>query len=179
MADVNVLIITHYTAQGRHCFDRLDVATIASEPVPAHNTTVWQPPPLVVPATPATSINCSILQVNYLLQVKAAISWAINPTIDIPLVLGNVPLPGTEASPQPAMPPPQQGLEPLPLLGLVPPSQPQPEGIPYAMPPQPMPQPYPPSVSILLDPFPPPSPRYDDKSSSQLPPGFIDPIKKI
>ena len=164
--------MVHYTAQGHHRYDSLDVATIASEPVPAHNTTVWQPPPLVVPATSATSINCGILQVNYFLRVKAAISWAINPTIDIPLVLGNVPLPGTEASPQPTMPP-------LQGLGLVPPPQPQPGGIPYAMPPQPMPQPFPPPASIPLDPFPPPPPRYDDKSSSQLPPGFIDPIKKI
>ena len=121
--------LVHYTAGGHHRYDRLDVATIASEPVPAHNTTVWQPPPLAVPNTPATSINCDILQVNYFLRVKAAISWAINPTIDIPLVLGNVPLPG---SPQPTTLPPQQGLEPHPSLGLVPPSQPQPGGIPMA-----------------------------------------------
>ena len=165
--------LVYYTAQGRHRHDSLDVATIASEPVPAHNTTVWKPPPLAVPDTPATSINCGILQVNYFLRVKAAISWAINPTINIPLVIGNVPLPGTEAGPQPTILPPQQGLEPHPPLGFVPPPQPQPEGIPYAIPPQPMLQPYP------FDPFPPPPPRYDDKSSNQLRPGIIDPIKKI
>ena len=165
--------LVYYTAQGHYRQDSLDVATIASEPVPAHNTTVWKPPPLAVPDTPATSINCGILQVNYFLRVKAAISWAINPTINIPLVIGNVPLPGTEAGPQPTILPPQQGLEPHPPLGFVPPPQPQPEGIPYTIPPQPMLQPYP------FDPFPPPPPRYDDKSSNQLPPGFIDPIKKI
>ena len=153
--------LVHYTAQGHHRYDRLyDIATIASEPVPAHNTTVWQPPPLAVPATPATLINCGILQVNYYLQVKVAISWAVNPTIDIPLVLGNVPLQGTEASSQPTMPP-QQGLEPLPSLGLMAPPQSQPGGILYAMP-------HPPPASIPLDPFPPPyddPPHYDDKSS--------------
>ena len=148
--------LVDYTAQGRHRHDSLDVATIASEPVPAHNTTVWNPPPLAVPDTHATSINCGILQVNYFLRVKAAISLAINPTIDIPIVLGNVPLSGTEAGPQPTILPPQQGLESHPPLGFVPPPQPQPEGIPYAMP-----------------------PHYDQKSSNQLPPGFVDPIKKI
>ena len=172
--------LVDYTAQGHHRHDSLDVATIASEPVPAHNTTIWKPPPLAVPDTPATSINCGILQVNYFLRVKAAISWAINPTIDIPLVLGNVPLPGIEATPQPTiLLPPQQGLEPHPPLGFVPPPQPQPGGIPYAIPLQPISQPYPPPASIPLDPFPLPLPHCDDKSSNQLPPGFVDPIKKI
>ena len=171
--------VVEYTAQGHYRYDNLDIATIASEPVPAHNTTVWQPPPLVVPVTPATSINCDILQVEYFLRVKAAISWAINPTFDIPLVLGNVPLPGTEPGSQPTTLLPQQGLEPNPPLEFMPPPQPQPGGISYAIPLQPIPQPYPPSVSIPLDPFPPPPPCYDDKSSSQLPPGLVDPIKKI
>ena len=171
--------LVDYTAEYHYRQDRLDVATIASEPVPAHNTTVWKPPPLAVPDTPTTSINCGILQVNYFLRVKAAISWAINPTVDIPIVLGNVPLPGTEAGPQPIILPPQQGLEPHPPLGFVPPPQPQPGGIPYAIPPQPMPQPYPPPASIPLNPFPAPHPRYDQKSLNQLRPGFVDPIKKI
>ena len=105
-----------YTAQGQDRCDIHEVTSVGSQPVRPHDTVIWQPPPIAIPDSPATSTYCSILQINYILRVKAAVTWAINaskviPTIDIPLVLGNVPL---EPGQQPGGPLLQQELEPLP-----------------------------------------------------------------
>ena len=96
---VSIHKLVRYIAQRHSCYDRRTLATItSSEPIHAHNTIIWQPSPLAIPDTPATLTNCGILQVTYYLQIKATISWAINPSIKIPIFLGNVPLPGTEST---------------------------------------------------------------------------------
>ena len=105
-----------YTAQGQDCCDIHKVVSVGSQPIQPHDTVIWQPPPIVIPNTPATLTNCSILQINYILRVKAAVTWAINasnviPTIDIPIVLGNVPLESGQQSGGPLL---QQELEPPP-----------------------------------------------------------------
>ena len=169
---VSIHKLVNYTAQGNCRIDRRTLATIASEPIRAHNTIIWQPSPLAIPDTPATLTNCGILQVTYYLQIKATISWAINPSIKIPIFLGNVPLLGTESTPQPIIPPPQHGLEPHPPLET---SQPQTGSIPYSMPLQSTSQSEP-SGFIPRNPF---SSRhsYHYQRLHQLPPGFVDPIK--
>ena len=128
---VSIHKLVQYRARGRYRFDRLDIATVASEPIHAYNTTVWQPPPLAVPDTPATSVNCGILQVNYFLRVTAAITFATNPTVDIPLVLGNMPLVEMEAGPQPTVMPQQQELEPSAPHPMLLQPYPTPEPIPF------------------------------------------------
>ena len=109
--------IGRYTAQGHHCYSNITVTRVASEPVRGHNSTVWRPPPIAVPDTTPTLLNCGIIQVIYILRVSASISGAI---IDIPIVLGNVPLQGgTEAGgfPQPSAGP-AGGYQPPPSTGL-------------------------------------------------------------
>ena len=83
-----------YTARGRHRYDLKDINTIGSERITPHNSIVWRPNPLTIPETSPTLISCAILQVNYFLRVTAAVSWAINPQINIPITLGNEPLSG-------------------------------------------------------------------------------------
>ena len=190
--------VGHYTAQGHHRYSNVIVNRVASEPVRGHNSTVWRPPPIAVPNTTPTLLNCGIIQVNYILRVSASISGAINPGIDIPIVLGNVPLQGgTEAGgfPQPSagpaggyQPPPSTGLPqaPPPVAPTAPPTGGgfgvpsefgfggqqsnfdnfQPVGFSDPPPPQ----------GIPLQPYPPP-PSYNE--TSQMPPNFVDPIKKI
>ena len=87
-----------YTARGSHRHDETNrhdsdnIATIGSELITPHNSIVWRPNPLTIPETSPTLTSCAIIQVNYFLRVTAAISWGINPCINIPITLGNVPL---------------------------------------------------------------------------------------
>ena len=126
--------LVKYTAQGHCRSDHHILANIASEPIHAHNRIIWQPTPLPIPDTPATSKNCGILQVTYYLQVQAAILWARNPSIMIPIFLGNVPLSGTDVGPQPTILPPQQGLEPHPPSGTMSTTQALTGSMPYSIP---------------------------------------------
>ena len=131
---VSIHKLVKYTAQG-NCRSYHHILTnIASDPICAHNTIIWQPTPLAIPDTHATLKNCGILQVTYYLQVQAAISWAINPTIKIPIFLGNVPLSGTDVGPQPTILPPQQGLEPHPPLETMSTTQALTGSMPYSIP---------------------------------------------
>ena len=138
-----------YTAEGSERQDSDNITTIGSEPITPHNSIVWRPNPLTIPETSPTLTSCAIIQVNYFLRVTAAISWAINPHINIPITLGNVPLSGQLQSAPHVLQsnPPPQSTAPMPY------------------PPQPL-EPYPP-------PYEPPS-----GFSNQLPIGFVDPIKK-
>ena len=146
----------HYSANNIQSYF---ITTVSSQSVGPYRTVVWEPPPIAIPDTPATSINSRILQVKYSLRVEAAISWSSNPlrvipTIDIPLVLGNVSL-DPESCPQPTAP--QPGVNPrysLPLQPSTPPSAPY----------RPM--------SIPFDPFPVPPPELGNSlpyQSSTLP----------
>lgn len=157
---VSIHKLVHYTAQGHHRYDNITVGSVASSgPIEAHHSTVWRPsPPLTVPDTVVTSIGCGILQVNYTLHVVGAVSWALSPVIDIPLVLGNVPL-----EDQLGGPPQEIGFSQPPLTGFPPPSAP-------SMFPQPTVDQF---GGIPLQTYAPPPP------TSQLPIGFVDPIKKI
>ena len=99
-----------YIAEGKNRQDLKNIITIGSEPITPHNSIVWRPNPLTIPETSPTLTSCAIIQVNYCLRVTAAISWGINPCINIPITLGNVPLSGElESAPHvlPSNPPPQ------------------------------------------------------------------------
>ena len=97
-----------YTAQGHHQYSMKTVAGVASDPIEPGNSRSWRPPPLPVPATEPTIASCSIIQVNYYLKIKAAISGAINPHVDFALFLGNVPLSGVEGATISQSPPPSK-----------------------------------------------------------------------
>ena len=119
----------HYTAQGHHRYDNVTVVSVASEPVRAHSSTVWRPPPIAVPNTPPTLLSCNILQVTYFLTVSGSISGAINPVINIPITIGNVPLEGASSDFPPQQP--QGATGPPPAVG------PPPSATPFPQPPPP------------------------------------------
>ena len=60
----------HYVAEGGYHLDEINIAAIASRSIPAHDTTIWQPPHIAVPYTLATSVYCSILQVQVELDIS-------------------------------------------------------------------------------------------------------------
>lgn len=72
--------------------------TIASTTSPAfrpHSTVVWKPDSVGIPGTsPTLDVQrCSNISITYYLVITAAISGvAINPTLQIPVFLGNVPV---------------------------------------------------------------------------------------
>ena len=108
-----------YTAQGHHQYSIRTVAEVASDPIEPGNSRSWRPPPLPVPATEPTIASCSIIQVNYYLKIKAAISGAINPHVDFVLFLGNVPLSGVEGATISQSPPPSKTCMQFLRLGLL------------------------------------------------------------
>ncbi|XP_011409241.1 PREDICTED: arrestin domain-containing protein 3-like [Amphimedon queenslandica] len=112
----------HYTAEGHHRYDNVTVVSVGSEPVAAHSSTVWRPPPIAVPNTPPTLLNCNILQVTYYLTITGSISGAIDPVISIPITIGNVPLEGAPGG----FPPQPQGTTAPPPAAGPPPAYPQP-----------------------------------------------------
>ena len=65
-----------------------------SNPVPARSTYVWKPTQQV-PLLPTTITNCSHISVSYILEVSASLSGALDPKLDFPIFLGNVPVLGT------------------------------------------------------------------------------------
>ena len=95
---VFILKFVRYIARGHRRFhyryDSIPMTSVTSEPVKAHSSIVWRPPPIPVPDTPPTLINCNILQVNYFLCVACTVSGTItgSPVINIPLTFGNVAL---------------------------------------------------------------------------------------
>ncbi|XP_011409248.1 PREDICTED: arrestin domain-containing protein 2-like [Amphimedon queenslandica] len=111
-----------YIAKRHHYCDIVTVASVASEPVAAHSSIVWRPPPIAVPNIPPTLINCNILRVTYHLTITASISGTTDPVIGIPITIGNVPL---KRAPSGFPPQPQGTTAPPPAAG-PPPAYPQP-----------------------------------------------------
>ena len=99
--------IVLYTAQGGRRYSNKTIANVPpSEPIPPRSTQVWKPTPLQVPVTETSITTCSNISLSYVLEVSASISGAINPKMDFPILLGNVPLPGASV-------PPPSGAQPL------------------------------------------------------------------
>ena len=71
----------------------ITVASIASnQPIAPHTTLVWKPETFEVPYVEITLDNCAVITITYYLQVSGAVDFGLDPTVEIPLVLGNIPL---------------------------------------------------------------------------------------
>ena len=148
-----------YTAQGRHRYDTRSFQIVDSQPIGAHNSTVFRPEPIPIPSDSIipTLTNCGIISVNYFLQVTAVIPWAVNPHINIPIIIGNVPLQNQGGT--------------APMTGTGPFHSPVPmQANFYPTPPQ---QQLPNPAQDWNAP-----PPYNPEPPSQLPIGFVDPIRK-
>ena len=105
-----------YTAQGHTRCSYKTIANVTpSDPIPPRSTQVWKPSsPLQVPLTETSITTCSNISLSYIVEVSASISGAINPKINFPILLGNVPLPGAQP---PGTQPPAGGVLPAPDFG--------------------------------------------------------------
>ena len=95
---VSLQKIVLYTAEGHHRYDRETIQLMNTQAVVPGETAFIRPHPIPIPTTVLPSLlNCGILSVNYVVQVSPQLSGAINPTIDLPVVIGNTPLQGDYA----------------------------------------------------------------------------------
>ena len=156
-----------YTAHGNHVPEQKYLLVVSSgTPIQPGNSSTWRPPPLSIPDTEPSIATCKIINLGYILTVRAIISGAINnlPNVNFNLFLGNVPVSGIDSSqPLPYSVPPATAPYPAPPVPIA--SQ----GTPYPPDPTPYPQPIPQPAAFA----PPPASGF-----SGLPPGFVDPIKR-
>ena len=139
-----------YTAQGRHRYDDNTLTTVITRAVAPNETTVLQPDPIAIPVDTFTTQNSSwILTINYFLVITASLSYSVSPRIDLPIIIGNVPLGGSSQS--------GSGFRPEPASAN------------YYPPPPPLPS----APVDTQGQHPPCAP------SNQMPIGFVDPIKKM
>ncbi|XP_038659821.1 arrestin domain-containing protein 3-like [Scyliorhinus canicula] len=68
------------------------VTKLKGEPVSAGKTDSWNGMELKLPPVPPTLMNCSIIQMEYSLMVYLEISSSLNLTLDLPIVIGTIPL---------------------------------------------------------------------------------------
>ncbi|XP_072372370.1 arrestin domain-containing protein 3-like isoform X2 [Scyliorhinus torazame] len=68
------------------------VTKLKGEPVLAGRTDSWNGMELKIPPVPPTLMNCSIIQMEYSLMVYLEISSSLNLTLDLPIVIGTIPL---------------------------------------------------------------------------------------
>ena len=101
-AEISKLVT--FFASGNRTFSRKTVALVGSEIIPPHSTEVWNPENLLVPMIDPTLLSSKIIKVEYTLKVSAVIPYAINPSIKIPVFMGNVPFEGSTEVPD-AVPP--------------------------------------------------------------------------
>ena len=159
--------VVTYIAQGHHRPEPKKLLDVSSgTPIQPGSSSTWKPPPLSIPDTEPSIATCKIINLAYILTVRAIIFGAINnlPNVSFNLFLGNVPVSGIEGSqPLPYSAPPATAPYPAPPVPIA--SQ----GTPYPPDPTPYPQPIPQPAAFA----PPPA-----TGSSGLPPGFVDPIKR-
>ena len=86
--------VTFY-ARGSRRFNRNTIALVGSEPILPHSTDTWNPVNFIVPMVEPTISESRIINVEYMLKVWAVVPYALNPTVRIPILLGNVPYQGS------------------------------------------------------------------------------------
>ena len=87
-------LITYY-ARGHRRFDRSTIALVGSQAVLPHSTDTWNPENFIVPMVEPTLSTAGIINIEYALKVWAIVPYAINPSVKIPILLGNVPYQGS------------------------------------------------------------------------------------
>ena len=92
-AEINK-VITFY-ARGSRRFSHNTVALVGSEIILPHTTEAWNVDRFLVPMVEPTILTSRIINVQYTLKVYAVIPYSINPSITVPIVLGNVPFQGS------------------------------------------------------------------------------------
>ena len=81
-----------YLADGGRRYHQEKILGEKSSVIVANTTTDWSPSSLVVPDLIVTTTKAKIFKVEYLVRVCAEIPLSLDPTVDVPVVIGNAAL---------------------------------------------------------------------------------------
>lgn len=81
-----------FTARGARKQKRVVVASVAGEPVGPGRRALWQGRPLPIPPVGPSILRCELLRVDYALKVCVDIPGSPKLLLELPLVIGTVPL---------------------------------------------------------------------------------------
>ena len=87
--------VARYTAKDGMSLEEKELATSidsGSDRITAGSSTTWRPSPLEVPSMTVSLSNCSIISIEYLLRIEAVVFGSTNPAVEVPIVLGSIPL---------------------------------------------------------------------------------------
>lgn len=113
-------LVTYY-AQGHRRYDRNVIQLVESEPILPRTTHTWTTANFVVPGVEPSISTSHIIFLEYAIKVSAVIPYSINPSVTVPVILGNVPFQGSVEGPVTApvidfsgYPPPDSAFPPEP-----------------------------------------------------------------
>ena len=87
-------LVTFY-ARGHRRFNQNTIAVVGSGAILPHSSDTWNPENLIVPMVEPSVTTSQIINVQYSLKISAVIPHAINSSVMIPILLGNVPYQGS------------------------------------------------------------------------------------
>ena len=87
-----ILRMTKYFVQMHPVCERAKLAVAASPEIAPHSLYTWSVEDLTIPQVEPSFEGSAIIQMRYLLKVKAVIPWARECAVLFPLTLGNVPV---------------------------------------------------------------------------------------
>ena len=90
-----ILKLVTFYARGHRRFNQYTVSVVNSGAILPHSSDTWNPESLIVPLVEPSVTTSRIINVQYTLKVSAVIPHAINSSVMIPILLGNVPYRGS------------------------------------------------------------------------------------
>jgi len=87
--EVKLIQKIRYKADGKLYYQSKNVLEEKSSVISANTTTDWTPSNLKIPDVIVTTKDSKLFEVNYVLSACAEIPYSLDPTVDIPVILGN------------------------------------------------------------------------------------------
>jgi hypothetical protein len=84
-----------YSVRGNHRYNKSIITRANSEAILPHTSSTWSPENFIIPAVETSLSTSRMISIKYILRVWAAVPFAFNPSVMIPIVLGNVPYQGS------------------------------------------------------------------------------------
>ena len=84
-----------YSVKGNHRYNQSVIAQASSEAILPHSSNTWSPENFIMPVVETSLTTSRMISIKYILKVWAVVPLAFNPSVVIPITLGNVPYQGS------------------------------------------------------------------------------------
>ncbi len=84
-----------YSVKGNHRYNKSIITQANSEAILPHSSSTWSPENFIIPAVETSLCASQMISIKYILRIWAVVPFAFNPSVVIPIVLGNVPYQGS------------------------------------------------------------------------------------